>query len=85
LWRLAAAVVVTAAVATAIVITAAAEQNDKNDNNPSAPATTKTTKTIVTHNCLPPFGLQYIILHRHKTCYSFLLAYKKSIIIIFLV
>jgi hypothetical protein len=65
--QLAAAVVAAATIAV-VVISAAAYQNDDKKDNPSAG--TAATKEIVTHNCLPPFGLQYIILHRHKTCYT---------------
>ena len=84
--RLAAAVVVSAATAivastSAAVVTTAAEQDDNEDDDPRASATKATAKAIVTHNCLPPFGLQYIILHRHKTCYKFLFSnfYKKEL------
>ncbi|MGX8699725.1 hypothetical protein [Caproiciproducens sp.] len=72
--RLAAATsVVAIATATAIIVsTAAAQKDNDKDDNPTAAATTASTKEIVvTHNCLPPFGLQYIILHRNKTCYKF--------------
>jgi len=58
----------------AVIVPTAAEQNDENNDNPGASAATKTAKAIITHTCLPPFGLQYIILRRHKTCYKFMVS-----------
>ncbi|TGJ77949.1 hypothetical protein [Caproiciproducens galactitolivorans] len=75
LFALLAATVVVASAS--VIVTTAAEDNEDKDDNPRAAATEA--KSIVTHNCLPPFSLQYIILRRNKTCYNFLFLLWRAI------